>query len=807
MKTNGLYRLLSALALFILVLPAPAFAQGDAGDGIPRPVPATPMPFGPAFELRSETSTAGAAAVQLGANAPTAYMPEEQVSEGRYSSADQTASQSGAAIDTDATAPGAGDSCVNLIQNGGFETGAAWLASPTTNVRYSPYGNGSQRSVYMTTANRTTAFLWQKLTIPAGSGSIHLSFDAWQNIDPNENVSISIFNANNTERWWSQPIRGTRQSWFRAYWELRQASFAGQTINIVFEMHNNGDATHSDMWLDNVQFLLCDSAPTPPARTGGIDLIVSLYRQPSMADRSKYQEIFAYAADAVYEMTNGRHYLRNITMYQNFNNPRSAHIQWYNCVWPNASIGGYFRRGSEYLYFGDLWPGGEYKPGPPNGCQTPIQVNHMEQRQRAGYMLAHELGHYYYGLYDEYETIAGDRPVWYSVMSYTNCAATPGAQGCGDARYALWWLNFSHPGNFTGPNTQSRYHRASAWTTLVRSPTLDPGSTWLNGRPRRQLFPDLAGTAPRAGTWPSIELPTSEARALLQPINWVPPASTQVAAVDAPAADITFTAQVNSPAEKAANAIVYPEPVVLIARLGSQFGIARAGLATQVTAPDGTQSTLALRDDGVAPDYLADDGRYTGIMPYDQNGSYTIAVAFDNTANRAAYTSVGQEDVPWVVGDPIGQDFRATAGLTLEVSGYTGDDHPDQFADATILFSDNQPMRGQIDRMGDIDMLKSTLSGDGSFVLRLSSFAQGMKPRIRLWQSDGSPIGDWTIDPREGYYYFIRLTGPMGASFYTEISHANQQAAQGMYALSFGTPLAGEELAEQHKVFLPLTLR
>ena len=60
--------------------------------------------------------------------------------------------------------------------------------------------------------------------------------------------------------------------------------------------------------------------------------------------------------------------------------------------------------------------------------------------------------------------------------------------------------------------------------------------------------------------------------------------------------------------------------------------IAGAGITAWVEGPDGTYSDLTLTDDGVAPDVLADDGQYTGLMPYDQPGDYAVTVLFDNIA-------------------------------------------------------------------------------------------------------------------------------------------------------------------------------
>lgn len=811
MKPKHLQRLFLVFMLCVLVLPGAAFAQGEDTGTIQRPAPAVPVQIGADFQVKLDPAAAQAAAetaalaaeVAASGDTPVGAVPPEGGAQARYTLPAKRSHMGPDASEPSAAEPDGPDACTNLLQNAGFEANSSWVLSPATNVKYSLYSNGAGRAVYMTTKNRQTAWLGQTLTVPQGTGSIHLSFDVYQNMDPNEGAWVSIWDSGNTQRWWPGQIRGPRGAWDRAYFQLPQASFGGKSVTVWFEMWPNNDNVPSDMWLDNVKFELCTAAPTPTVRTGGIDLKISMYKNVSAAERKSYEEIFGYAANGIYEMTNGAHYLKSVTVYQGRGNSHraDAHVWWYECVWPQAHLGGFWRLGNERLYFGDWWPGGKFIPGPPQGCPAP-QESMLQETQVAGYTLAHELGHFYYGLADEYPNpdYPGDRAVDYSMMSYSRCAAD--TENCYDSRYWLAWLNFSTRKNFVGPNNQARFFLGkSGWEVLTQAIALDgPDARFLGGRPKRTLYPDLAPVAPKPWEWPEQDLLTSRPPQFA--MNWL------VSTSNVTKEDLGYTANVRSDAEAGETTITYPEPLLLVAQLGKDFPIARSVVSTQVTAPNGAVSALTLRDDGVAPDYLADDGKFTGILPYDQNGAYKIGVTFTNAANRAAYTSVGLEDVPWGVGEPIGENFSVSAGTTVITSGYTGDDHADRFSEASELFSDNEPKRGQIDRAGDRDMFKSTLIGDGTFVLRLSSFALDMQPRLRLWRSDGTTlIGEWTLVPEEGYYYFIRLTGPMGASFYTEISHMDGQAMQGMYALSFGYPLPNEETAEPHMLFLPIITR
>jgi hypothetical protein len=250
----------------------------------------------------------------------------------------------------------------------------------------------------------------------------------------------------------------------------------------------------------------------------------------------------------------------------------------------------------------------------------------------------------------------------------------------------------------------------------------------------------------------------------------------------------------------------YPQPVLLEATIANKYLIARAGIQAQVESPGGEVNSISFKDDGIPPDEIADDGRYTGSMPYNANGSHTVTVNFDNASGEAVYTTKGLADGSQEFGDLVGTSLDASASTTITINGFSSDDHSDQFASATDLPSDNLAKWGQVDRPGDLDVFKGTLLGDGLHVLRLSNFAEGMKPRVKFWDAaTGILIGDFTFTPVQGYYYIFYIKGPAGAGFYTEVSHSDGTASTGMYATSFGIPLEGEIFGSD--VYLPIAIQ
>jgi hypothetical protein len=425
----------------------------------------------------------------------------------------------------------------------------------------------------------------------------------------------------------------------------------------------------------------------------------------------------------------------------------------------------------------------------------------VEAQRCAGYTLAHELGHFIYGMADEYYFPAEGTydEVEYSLMSKHHLAV--------NGNY--YWLNFSVPIQDTNGNgwnylnKQNTYYRASAWETLIRPHTQDPETGYLIYNPDRVFYDELVNVAPRQTQypywhWPIHQMPggSTQARSRVQP-GWIGWTTSELSL------EQSYSAQVIS---YVGEAFVYPQPAILEASVADTYLIAKAGIQAQVEAPGGQVSAFAIVDDGVPPDEYADDGRYTGFMPYDQDGSYQVTVNFDNASGNAVFTHIGLEDTPQELGDPVGENFTANASTTITISGFAADDHSDQSQSATSLLSDNMAKLGRVDRAGDVDMFEGTLLGDGLQVFRLSSFALGMQPRIRFWDtSSGALLGDFTFTPDPGYYYIFYITGDAGASFYAGISHSNANATTGMYKVSFGLPLTGELI--NNDIYLPLALR
>jgi uncharacterized protein YegL len=249
------------------------------------------------------------------------------------------------------------------------------------------------------------------------------------------------------------------------------------------------------------------SAPEAPAQPPVIiDVEISLHKTTvPAADRTKYENIIKYFADAIFEASEGENKIGKVTFYLGGTCSDKADVVWTASCHPSGDISG---RGVNGLFI--------------NFCDVFSPVDFLANdwgHQGGGYTLAHEWGHYYYSMYDEYAEAytpcyfpnAGDDPVPDAIMNDQ-----------WDARGGNYeWLNFSTANSYqmsgggTRDTAQWRVYGADCWTTLARPVASDPAPCFP-GLPARIHHPELAAVAPAAGSDPNIDLPDTDARSDLE---------------------------------------------------------------------------------------------------------------------------------------------------------------------------------------------------------------------------------------------------------------------------------------------------
>lgn len=307
---------------------------------------------------------------------------------------------------------------------------------------------------------------------------------------------------------------------------IERSADGGTTWTKVGENTNGATSFVDDLVEGNIDYVyrvraanaggLSGYSATAATRTGDrnfrfFDLTVSFYDTPEKTRELKPQieTIFRYLADAIFEMSNGAHKLRRVTIYPNSTFADQSIVLWRVVPGSNGSLATLRGAGG---------PGGHVwynlsSPLTADASQFALELNN-------GYLLGHELGHYLYGISDEYGTDA----VKVSIMSDAHLGWNHAVGAYTDFNY----LNFSTPLNNTPGNSNNQTYKASAWEVLARPPSQDPP----NLHPPRPYYPELAPLAPAAGQRPSIELPASReaARSALTFVYpGVPALSTQAA--------------------------------------------------------------------------------------------------------------------------------------------------------------------------------------------------------------------------------------------------------------------------------------
>ena len=206
-------------------------------------------------------------------------------------------------------------------------------------------------------------------------------------------------------------------------------------------------------------------------------------------EQNMFEKKIEEFSDAVFQMTNGKHKIGRVTIFRSGDQLRAADVQWIeDCKNnpPRADLSGFGVPGRQ-IYFCTIWSGSTL----------------MDTPKGAGFTLAHEWGHYAYGLYDEHIgtcDITPDTDCLPPVPRSTDTASVPSIMNnqwnaAGDGGDADW-LEFSTDGiepynnssDGNGTNAHARVFGESAWATLTRDPADDPK---LGNIPDRTQYSNL----------------------------------------------------------------------------------------------------------------------------------------------------------------------------------------------------------------------------------------------------------------------------------------------------------------------------
>ena len=177
--------------------------------------------------------------------------------------------------------PVAAQSCPNLIVDGGFETGGAWVLGPAPvtpqYVTYTKHSGNQSLALGITSGANVESFssARQTVTIPATATQTMLSFwfyamaSSPATTDYMEVVLLDPAGAILTKPWVSH---NNSQLWNQLSFDL--SPWRGQTVQLYFNVYNDGVGGTAAMFLDDVSLTACTGGVTL-VPTGGVTLIPS----------------------------------------------------------------------------------------------------------------------------------------------------------------------------------------------------------------------------------------------------------------------------------------------------------------------------------------------------------------------------------------------------------------------------------------------------------------------------------------------------------------------------------------------------
>ena len=426
------------------------------------------------------------------------------------------------------------------------------------------------------------------------------------------------------------------------------------------------------------------------------------------ADQRAYEERIKEFARAVYQSTNGAHKIGMVTIYRDGALANSTDVLWLeNCPGdegPRADPSGFGVAGRR-IWMCTNWPGS-------SSMSTP---------RGSGYTLAHEWGHFCYGLYDEYAqeqcepADIASNTCWEGTPRQTDTAAIPaimnnqwnaanGTVPSGYSGSAADFLEFStqniHPfrADSTGTNAQKRVFGESAWQTLTRDTATDPKFAWLPKRTQYTTF-----TAPTDPNW---IVNNDEATALSElNIRWVGDQLMDLSIDVSGSMDGTPLANAKTGANLLIDQI---QPGTALGVSSFATGVARNFAITDIPDPDtGVKSSAkaavnALNSSGWTSMYDALMFSLQSLQAFDANRTGVVYVLSDGQDNDSyetessvisAYKAAGVPIIAFAYGSfaPTGTLYnlaRSTGGAFFQ-SPTTLPDIQAALLSAEAKFSDN----------------------------------------------------------------------------------------------------------------------
>lgn len=166
--------------------------------------------------------------------------------------------------------------CSELLADGGFEAGGVWQLGPTPvmpqYVTYASHSGSRSLVLGITSGANVESFssARQTVTLPADATQITLSFWAYAMADSpatTDYMEVVLLNATGTTIL-NKPWQSHNDSrlWNRYAFDL--TAWRGQTVQVYFNVYNDGLGGRAAMFLDDVSLQSCSGSTATPTATG-----------------------------------------------------------------------------------------------------------------------------------------------------------------------------------------------------------------------------------------------------------------------------------------------------------------------------------------------------------------------------------------------------------------------------------------------------------------------------------------------------------------------------------------------------------
>jgi hypothetical protein len=234
---------------------------------------------------------------------------------------------------------------------------------------------------------------------------------------------------------------------------------------------------------------------------------------------------------------------------------------------------------------------------------------------------------------------------------------------------------------------------------------------------------------------------------------------------------------------------LYPEPIAILATVTSPESVVGATVVAEITPPSGSADLvqLALLDNGVTPDRVANDGVYTGIhVNYTQDGDYNVSVKVSNPTGNARLDTQGALEDGVDAAVTSLPAFNRMIEKSITVSNVSV--LPADATTAQAITADGTMVWGAIAQDDDEVWYRFDAVQDDVYYLQTSNLvswdATTMQTALVLYDVDSTTELASSSHYNSTNVSYLQWKAPATDTYFVKVAHASP--GTGAYALTVG---------------------